>query len=333
MKGRTVLKGYLRSRLPVLLLVALFEGLTAIVYGLYGLPWGPLVYTLLLLTVVTVGLLLLGLRQYAKRLRALDRLAKQAADQLPALPASTDAMEQCWLRALAAVEAGRRTEQAAATEAETLADRYYTLWSHQIKTPLAAMRLLLQEEPADREALSQELLRTEQYVEMALGYQRLRHGQGDLVLTHCSLDVLVRQAVKRVSPLFIHKKLSLELCHTGRQVLTDEKWLCFVLEQLLTNAIKYTQSGGVTIKLLPESVCTLVIADTGIGILPEDLPRVFEWGYTGCNGRLDKRSTGIGLYLCRQTMQLLHHGISIRSQPGQGTQVLLELDRAALDVE
>lgn len=333
MRGWVIVKGYLRSRLPVLLLVAIFEILIATIYNLYGLPPGPLSYTLLLLTVVTVVLMLLDLRQYAKRLRALDQLAKQAAEDLPALPISADAMEQRWLQALTVMEERRRKEQAAATEAEVQSDRYYTLWSHQIKTPLAAMRLLLQEDPVDPGALSQELLRTEQYVEMALGYQRLRHGQGDLVLTHCSLDSLVRQAVKRVSPLFIHKKLSLELSDTDKKILTDEKWLCFVLEQLLSNAIKYTKTGGVTIGLLPESECTLSIADTGIGILPEDLPRVFEWGYTGCNGRLDKRSTGIGLFLCKQTMELLHHGIAIQSQPGQGTQVLLDLARADLEVE
>lgn len=329
----TIIKAYLRSRLPILLLTAMFEILIAIIYGLYSLPWGPLYYTLLLLTVLTLSLLLLDFRHYARELRVLDQLARQAAEELPALPSSADAREQRWIKALEAVEQCRRNEQSAAAEAEAQADRYYTLWSHQIKTPLAAMRLLLQEEPADSEALSQELLRTEQYVEMALGYQRLRHGQGDLVLANCNLDTIVRQAVKRVSPLFIHKKLSLELCDTGKKVLTDEKWLCFVLEQILTNAIKYTQTGGVTIKLLPESECTLVIADTGIGILPEDLPRVFEWGYTGCNGRMDKRSTGIGLYLCKETMELLHHGIAIRSQPGSGTEVLLDIARTALDVE
>ena len=114
-------------------------------------------------------------------------------------------------------------------------------------------------------------------------------------------------------------------------MLTDEKWLAFVFEQLLSNALKYTPSGG-RIRVYGDGD-TLVIADTGIGIQPEDLPRVFENGFTGFNGREDKKSTGIGLYLCRQVLDRLNHNISIASRPGEGTLVRLDLSRQRLKTE
>lgn len=114
-------------------------------------------------------------------------------------------------------------------------------------------------------------------------------------------------------------------------VITDEKWLLFVIEQVLSNALKYTRSGSVSITL--EAPKTLCIRDTGIGIAPEDLPRVFEKGYTGSNGRTDKRATGIGLYLCRRILAKLGHSITIASTPGMGTTVRIGLEQDALEVE
>ena len=114
-------------------------------------------------------------------------------------------------------------------------------------------------------------------------------------------------------------------------MLTDEKWLSFVLEQLLSNALKYTPSGGVSVYM--EAPATLCIADTGIGIAPEDLPRIFEPGYTGLNGRQDKRASGLGLYLCRRVCRNLGHGLTAQSEPGKGTVMRLDLSRKELAVE
>ena len=115
-------------------------------------------------------------------------------------------------------------------------------------------------------------------------------------------------------------------------VLTDEKWLLFVIEQLLSNAVKYTPAGGViTVTLDQDGV--LVLQDTGIGIAPGDLPRVFERGYTGLNGRTDKRASGLGLYLCKRICQNLRHAIRVTSVPGQGTAVYLTLRRDKLEIE
>ena len=187
--------------------------------------------------------------------------------------------------------------------------------------------LLRQEDSELTRELASELFKTEQYVEMALSYQRVNSVSSDFVLGRRPLEPLVRQAVKKYAPLFNRRRIALDLQPLSVQVLTDEKWLCFVVEQLLSNALKYTPTGGrITIRLEPPA--TLVIQDTGIGIAPEDLPRVCEKGYTGRNGRQDMRATGIGLYLCKQVLTRLGHGLELRSVPGEGTTVLVDLASA-----
>ena len=164
-----------------------------------------------------------------------------------------------------------------------------------------------------------------------LGYLRLDSESTDYVLRDTDLDGLLRQAVRKFARMFILKKIALDLQETGRTVLTDEKWLSFVVEQVLSNALKYTPAGG-RIRIYGDGE-TVVIADSGIGIREEDLPRVFEKGFTGYNGREDRKSTGIGLYLCRRVMDRLNHSISIVSRPGQGTLVRLDLSRGNRVVE
>lgn len=200
------------------------------------------------------------------------------------------------------------------------------------KTPIAAMRLLLQEEDSERSReLGAELFRIEQYVEMDLNYARLTSHSTDFVIRTCSLDDIVRQALRKYAPLFARQKLALNWEPSGRGVLTDEKWLVFVLEQLLSNALKYTPSGSISLSV--EEPLTLVIEDTGIGIAAEDLPRICEKGFTGYNGRTDKKATGLGLYLCRRILYKLSHALSIESQPGKGTRVSIGLESKEIGLE
>jgi hypothetical protein len=209
---------------------------------------------------------------------------------------------------------------------------YYTLWVHQIKTPISAIDLILQAE--DGLAFSEiksELFKIQQYVEMVLGYLRLGSQTTDFVFCSHDLDKIIRTAVHSYAGQFIRQHVRLNYTPIHMQVLTDEKWLEFVLEQLLSNALKYTPGGTVTISL--EETHTLVIEDNGIGIAPEDLPRIFEKGYTGLNGRTNRRTTGIGLYLCHEIMEKLGHGISIQSELGQGTAVRLDLNRKSLEFD
>ena len=209
---------------------------------------------------------------------------------------------------------------------------YYTIWVHQIKTPIAAMRLQLQGEDSEsnRELLD-ELQRIEQYVEMVLTYLRLDAGATDYVLKQYDLDDILRQAVRKYASQFIRKKIRLVYEPLSCKVLTDEKWFLFVIEQVLSNALKYTRSGEISITL--EAPKTLCIRDTGIGIAPEDLPRIFEKGFTGYNGRSDKKASGIGLYLCRRICGRLNHEISVTSKVDEGTEVRIDLNRKVLEVE
>ena len=219
----------------------------------------------------------------------------------------------------------RRQETARAARWEDMT-AYYTAWVHQIKTPIAAMRLTLQGEdtPAARRLMT-ELGRVEQYVDMALTYLRLEEGGSDYVIRTCAVDDVVRAAVRRFAGEFIDRRIALDYTPVEWETVTDGKWLTFVVEQLLSNALKYTgQDGTVRIYREGDDLC---IRDSGMGIAPEDLPRVFDMGYTGQNGRLDRRSSGIGLYLCRRICRNLRHDIAITSKVGEGTTVRITLGR------
>ena len=208
---------------------------------------------------------------------------------------------------------------------------YYTMWAHQIKTPIASMHLILQKQDSeDSRRLRTELMRIEQYVEMVLCFLRLDSDSTDYVLKEYRLDDIIRTAIRKLALQFIMKKLVLDYETIDKQVLTDEKWLGFVIEQVLSNAVKYTESGKVKISCEGSK---LVISDTGIGIAPDDLPRIFDKGYTGFNGRMDRKASGIGLYLCRRICNNLGHGITAESVPGQGTTIAIELERNNLEVE
>ena len=209
---------------------------------------------------------------------------------------------------------------------------YYTVWAHQIKTPIASMRLRLQNEDSDlSRKLNADLHRIEQYVEMVLTFLRLNSAGTDYVFKEYDLDEIVKTAVKKFSSDFIDRKLSLVYKPLNTKVVTDEKWLSFVIEQVLSNALKYTLNGGIKISLVGEE--TLRIEDTGIGIAAEDLPRIFENGYTGYNGRTDMKASGIGLYLCKRICTNLGHTITATSTVDVGTVIDIDLTQIKTEME
>lgn len=218
---------------------------------------------------------------------------------------------------------------------------YYSMWGHQIKTPIAAMHVLqqiLEEEYPEQKYIKEiklESFKIEQYVEMVLTYLRMGEMSGDLKFEKYSLDAIVRQVIRKYSQMFILRKIHLQYAKTSQCIVTDEKWLQFVLEQVLSNALKYTKDGGMIFIYTEEkeNKKCLVIEDSGIGIQAEDLPRVFEKGFTGYNGRADKKSTGIGLYMCKKIMERLNHQIWIESEVDKGTKVYLDLAREEWTIE
>lgn len=325
---------YFRRHWVYSLLYGIFTVLLFGVYGLYGLPWGPAVYVFVLCSAAGAVIVGLDCLHYCRRVQALLLAKRGAAAHLEELPKAEGMLEQCYQDIIGIQEDRCRGSQEKLDESIRAANRYYTLWSHQIKTPIAALRLLLQEERPDAGVMEQELFKIQQYVEMVLGYQRLEGENRDLMLQEYSVAALARQAVKKTSLLFIHKKVGLSLGALDWNVVTDEKWVVFILEQILSNAVKYTPGGGqVVLYEDRERPGVLVVEDSGIGIQAEDLPLIFEWGYTGGNGHRDKQATGVGLNLCRQAARLLGHDLWIESEVGKGTRVYLSLVRQRFEVE
>ena len=321
-------RAYLRQHRLTVLMLVLFTGLFAVSFALYGLPLAAVAYPAGLCALAGAGMAVWDFRRTARRHRELEQLRQTGETVLAPLPEmKTVEGEDC----AALVEQLRQElrQQLGAAETrrgETVA--YYTAWVHQIKTPIAAMQLTLQgqDDPAARR-LRAELGRVEQYVDMVLTYLRLHEGGSDYVIRSYSVDDIVRPAVRRFAGEFIDRRITLDYAPLERTVVTDEKWLRFVVEQVLSNALKYTPEGGRIAITWQEEEQVLCISDTGIGIAPEDLPRVFEMGYTGSNGRIDRHASGIGLYLCRRICQNLGHTITARSAVGQGTEVRIGLKR------
>lgn len=303
-----------------------------LIFWLYGLPGEAIVYLLCLCCIGTSFWAVLSFVRFWRKHKILRKMEEAIFVTAEDLPETTTLIEEDYQHLIQRLVRENRQRQAAADSMLEDLTSYYTLWVHQIKTPIAAMDLLLQAGPDRATEMEIELQKIAQYVDMVLQYLRLDSTAKDLVLQRCQLDAVVRQTVRKYAKLFILKKIQLVFQETKWEVLSDEKWLCFLLEQLLSNALKYTPEGG-KISIFLEGETNLVIADTGIGIAPEDLPRVFEKGFTGNNGRMDKKATGIGLYLCRRVTNLLGHTISIASEPGVGTQVLLGLGRPQFDIE
>ena len=303
-----------------------------LIFWLYGLPGEAIAYLLCLCCIGTSFWAVLSFVRFWRKHKILRKMEEAIFVTAEDLPETTTLIEEDYQHLIQRLVRENRQRQAAADSMLEDLTSYYTLWVHQIKTPIAAMDLLLQAGPDRATEMEIELQKIAQYVDMVLQYLRLDSTDKDLVLQRCQLDAVVRQTVRKYAKLFILKKIQLVFQETKWEVLSDENWLCFLLEQLLSNALKYTPEGG-KISIFLEGETNLVIADTGIGIAPEDLPRVFEKGFTGNNGRMDKKATGIGLYLCRRVTNLLGHTISIASEPGVGTQVLLGLGRPQFDIE
>ena len=323
---------YLKKNRKPAVFYLFFLTLFYLVLYLYGVRADALSYAVFLSLVTFLVLGVWDLWRYVGKVKCMDEALRNMPYELGELPAPQDVPEEKYQEEIRTLgERIVRLENDARISRQEMLD-FYSLWAHQIKTPLAAMNLLLQSAEAgegDRgmEAMRMELFKTEQYVDMVLSYLRAEDMSSDLLLKKYSLDEIVRQAVRKYSRMFILKKIRLEYKPCAKQVLTDEKWLLFVLEQLLSNALKYTETGAIRIRTEPGSPAVLLIEDTGIGIQAEDLPRVFEKGFTGYNGRRDKKSTGIGLYLCRMICDKLNHTITIASEPGGGTVVRLDLSR------
>lgn len=333
------------SKIKFYIILQLFPVMLAeIIFFLYQLPIEPMVYATVFWLITGICACLNGFYRYRKKVEQLELIAAAPDINLSQMDSPVGQDERFQQEIMQQLNQMRiDVENASQKSSEDMTD-YYTMWAHQIKTPIFALRLLLQESPEENKEKLSELFKIEQYVEMVLGYLRTEDMSSDLKLSRCSLDRIIRDQIHKYAGIFVSKKLTLTYESISQDVLTDEKWLGFVIGQILSNALKYTRTGGIRIYLekklsldtddvsisIGNDDCnkvenfTLVIEDTGIGIRAEDIPRIFEKGYTGVNGRDDNRATGIGLYLSNKIMRKLGHRLYIISTEGKGTKVSLE---------
>ena len=318
--------------------IIIFTGIATIfgiLFYLYDIPSDAIIYGCELSFVWSAVCLLIDFYKYYKRHKLLHINREQFFENAEELPEYMDIIE-CDYQELAKELYQAKQElisQNRIARKEML--DYYGMWVHQIKTPIAAMDILLQnteqflyqldakeiiQEAMPVSDMKMELFKIERYVEMALNYLRVEDISSDLSFKKHAVDDMVRQVIRKYSKIFISKKIKMNFKPTERYIVTDEKWFVFVLEQLISNALKYTKQGQISIYMEDKS---LVIADTGIGIPAEDLPRIFEKGFTGYNGRENKKSTGIGLYLCKNIMDKLQWNITVDSEVGTGTKIYL----------
>lgn len=321
--GKVLLDCLRKNRMAIVLFVCT-QIIETVVFLLYDIMAEPLVYASVIVTVLFLTYLIIDYLFEVHRARTREQAIRNI------LITSLEGVESNTLRDEDYAEMIETLHQEidrlrVAYSEKTLADgEYYAAWVHQIKTPIAVMKLQLTEDTPQNRALSAELFRIEQYVEMVLDYMRLDSSSNDLVIREYALDELIREVLRKYASQFVLRKLRLSYEGTDVRVVTDKKWLCFMLEQLIANAIKYTPEGGISIEV--EGNC-IRICDTGIGIAPEDIPRIFEKGFTGNNGRLGEKSSGLGLFLTQKAANLLAATLQCQSEVGQGTTFSIELPK------
>lgn len=334
---------YIISKKNSFLMALVCSAIFAFTFWMYGITVAAVLYpALVCMVIMAAAFAIMACSEYGKWKNMQEILQRAVGDDSEFVKIldtaeirkqlnTTDEMENELLEIIERLKnGGMRLNDSMNMKYSDMVD-YYTMWVHQIKTPIASMHLILQKEDSeDSRRLRAELFRVEQYVQMVLCFLRLDSDFTDYVIKEYRVDDIIRPAVRRLAPQFIMKKLALEYESADAIVLTDEKWLGFVVEQVLSNAVKYTSAGSISIKC---DVDRLVISDTGIGIAAEDLPRIFDRGYTGFNGRTDRKASGIGLYLCRRICDNLGHSIEAQSVPGQGTTIIIGLERDKLEVE
>lgn len=305
-----------------LLLIYLCFGL---VYYFYSIPREAFFYALFLSLLFVV---FFSFREYLadqKKMKELETIhKKEDLLQLEDLEAK-EMVEEEYQRILGelyqeitALEIGHQNSLQSLEE-------FFMMWTHQMKLPIASIKLYLEQESnLDKHILQSQIKRIERYAQMVLVYLRLSSDHSDYLFEQVDLDQMVKTCIKSFSLDFIQKKITLRYSALNKKVVTDKKWFSFALEQILSNALKYTKKGEIAIYLEGED---LVIEDTGIGIKKQDLARLFDQNYTGYNGRINSESSGLGLYLVKKILDNLHHRISIESKVHVGTKVKVSITR------
>lgn len=322
---------YLKSKIYLLLLFVLIICTYLFVTCLSKQNTAPIVYSTELVIFFILLYFLGGFISFYKKKREIKRLINADCINLTGHKFSLyDEGYQVILDRISKYTAQVLTEKE--NEAQERID-YQNLWIHEIKTSIFALKLIIQTQTSGevKMKLQEEVLHIEQYVETSLNYYRIQNIENDVNFAQYNLFSIIREAVKKYSIVFINKNIDLIVDNEEVTILTDRKWLLFIIEQVLSNSLKYTGNGGKISFTYNISVRKLEIRDTGIGIAKEDIGRLFNKSFTGYNGRINGESTGIGLYMCKKVATMMEMNIEIKSEVGCGTTVELYFNNNILN--
>lgn len=327
-----IVKHYFKDKLKIIGLFMICSCIFMFVFKLYQLELEAIVYSCYLCAIFLGSVMIFDFIQYVKKHEAMQTNLEIAWLKDHHLIKDDTLIGKDYQQIIHYLSKQLHDEMTKADEDRKSLEDYYSLWVHQIKLPIAAIKLLLEtQESLDKRLLKSELFRIDQYVNMVLTYLRMNSIDTDYHFAKYDIDNIIRPIIRKFSNEFIRKKIRLNYTENHTSILTDDKWLSFIIEQLLSNALKYTEKGFINIYM--EDDQKLIIEDSGIGIDACDIPRIFEKGYTGFNGRYDKKASGIGLYLCQNIAEHLSHQIKIQSQKNIGTKAVLYLGHYDLKVE
>ncbi|MFD1412257.1 sensor histidine kinase [Oceanobacillus jeddahense] len=280
--------------------------------------WGTFLYVSCLCTILLAGFLIFRYQQNVRAIRNIDnethdRLSLEA-EQMQQL---IDDMRREHIREMNAIQEKQKEHY-----------DFIVSWFHEIKTPIAVLRLI-QQTDINANSLREEVKKIENYVDQALYYAKLDSFNQDYDIENCDIVRIVKDTVKDHSKTFISKKIRIDLPSEAMSVQSDSKWLKFIVNQLLTNSLKYTENGGEILICTEETIQEkqLVIRDNGIGITSEELPRIFNRGFTGETGRKYSKSTGMGLYLAQQLSNKLGHYITCTSEVNSYTEFIIHFPK------
>ena len=317
---------YIKEHIYTIIVFFVFCGIFLLSVILFHLPIKAVIYPALFCLLLILIIFSVDYYKSYKKHKTLEDSAKLPENLLSALSQYQKVYDGDYQKIIENLLDRESRTKSENLKSQDAAVDYYTTWVHQIKTPLSAIKLTLQNYDNElSRSIADDIFKIEQYVEMVLTYQRLNSMSTDYVFREYELDKIIKNCVKKFAGQFINKGLSLSYNGTDKIVTTDSKWLSFVIEQLISNSVKYTNKGRIEITVTDSS--DLIISDTGIGISESDLPLIFKKGYTGFNGRNEKHSSGLGLYLCRRICDNLGVDISVESTPDKGTAVTLPLGK------
>jgi signal transduction histidine kinase len=296
---------------------------------------GDLIYTLTGCTGLAAIYLIGGYLRWRSRCRVLsERVKSSREDDWLLLPNPQTVEQQLYQEIIKKLQKRKEKEAEKYDKEQKDYQDFILSWIHEVRLPITACHMLIQNsagKPVDELAdkLEDEIRNIDHLVEQALYYSRIDSFSKDYLISEVPVHQAVRSSVKKYAKLFVAKRIRFTMPDEELWVHSDSKWLGYIIDQILSNALKYTDGLGAIECAFEENMeeKRLIIRDSGIGIHPEDIGRVFEKGFTGSTGRTERKSTGMGLYLANQMAIKLGHRLSVQSELGTYTQMTIHFPK------